>query len=210
MQGDCLSEPSGRKNSAIVAMNCLGRTSRRSFRERVAERLIDDGLPSSLAFRIGTETETGRAQGWRRISDRDHAKPARSAEENSGDPQISALAQTNGTAEEDEFVQRRRSWSCARPLTSISRFARPAHRDGGPANCPSPAARLLTIAHTNSQRLVCSTIFSTSRNSDQARRIQSEQRCAVRSLVEHAIEDNPRFCQQLWRAGPARCRIGRR
>ena len=57
--------------------------------EGFAERLIADGLRSAedaLAQQIGTGIELiGQAQGWRRVSDRDHAEPAGKHRRNSGD-----------------------------------------------------------------------------------------------------------------------------
>ena len=67
----------------------LGQKVKNIIPEGFAERLIADGLRSAedaLAQQIGTGIELiGTAQGWQRVSHRDHAEPARKRRRNPGD-----------------------------------------------------------------------------------------------------------------------------
>jgi PAS domain S-box-containing protein len=169
----------------------LGQNIKKIIPERVAERLIDDGLPSSLAFQIGTETElTGRRKDGGEFPIEIMLSPLESAERILVIRDISARRQTERL--KDEFVATV-SHELRTPLTSISGSLGLLTGQWA-SKLPESAARLLTIAHTNSQRLarLLNDILDIEKL-ESGHVVFNLSKVAVRSLVEHAIEDNRGF-----------------
>jgi PAS domain S-box-containing protein len=171
----------------------LGQNIKKIIPERVAERLIGDGLRSSLPFQIGTETElTGRRKDGGEFPIEIMLSPLESAERILVIRDISVRRQTERL--KDEFVATV-SHELRTPLTSISGSLGLLTGQWA-SKLPESAARLLTIAHTNSQRLarLLNDILDIEKL-ESGHVVFNLSKVAVRSLAEHAIEDNRGFAE---------------
>jgi PAS domain S-box-containing protein len=171
----------------------LGQNIKKIIPERVAARLIDDGFRSSLPFQIGTETElTGRRKDGDEFPIEIMLSPLESAERILVIRNISVRRQTERL--KDEFVATV-SHELRTPLTSIS-GSLGLLAGLWASKLPESAARLLTIAHTNSQRLarLLNDILDIEKL-ESGRVVFNLSKVAVRSLAEHAIEDNRGFAE---------------
>jgi PAS domain S-box-containing protein len=169
----------------------LGQNIKKIIPEPVAERLIANDLRSTLPLQIGTEIElTGRRKDGGEFPIEIMLSPLESAEKILVIRDISVRRQTERL--KDEFVATV-SHELRTPLTSISGSL--ALLAGQWASkLPESAARLLTIAHTNSQRLarLLNDILDIEKL-EAGRVVFNLSKVAVRSLVENAIEDNRGF-----------------
>jgi PAS domain S-box-containing protein len=171
----------------------LGQSIKKIIPEHVAARLIANGLRSSVTAHIGTETElTGRRKDGDEFPIEIMLSPLESAERLLVIRDISARRQTERL--KDEFVATV-SHELRTPLTSISGSLGLLTGQWA-SKLPESAARLLTIAHTNSQRLVrlINDILDIEKL-EAGRVVFNLSKVAVRSLVEHAIEDNRGFAE---------------
>jgi PAS domain S-box-containing protein len=169
----------------------LGQNIKKIIPERVAERLIDNGPRSALPFQIGTEIElTGRRKDGVEFPVEIALSPTESAERILVIRDISVRRQTERL--KDEFVATV-SHELRTPLTSISGSLGLLAGQWA-SKLPESAARLLTIAHTNSQRLarLLNDILDIEKL-ESGRVVFNLSKVAVRSLVESAIEDNRGF-----------------
>jgi PAS domain S-box-containing protein len=174
----------------------LGQNIKKIIPERVAERLIANGLRSSgdaLTLHIGAEIElTGRRKDGGEFPIEIMLSPLESAERILVIRDISVRRQTERL--KDEFVSTV-SHELRTPLTSISGSLGLLAGQWA-SKLPESAARLLAIAHTNSQRLVrlINDILDIEKL-ESGRVVFNSSQVAVRSLVEHAIEDNRGFAE---------------
>jgi PAS domain S-box-containing protein len=171
----------------------LGQSIKKIIPEHVAERLIANGLRSALTAHLGKETElTGRRKGGDEFPIEIMLSPLESAERILVIRDISVRRQTERL--KDEFVATV-SHELRTPLTSISGSLGLLTGQWA-SKLPESAARLLTIAHANSQRLVrlINDILDIEKL-ESGRVVFNLSKVAVRSLVEHAIEDNRGFAQ---------------
>jgi PAS domain S-box-containing protein len=171
----------------------LGQSIKKIIPEHVAERLIANDLRSSLTAHVGTETElTGRRKDGDEFPIEIMLSPLESAERILVIRDISVRRQTERL--KDEFVATV-SHELRTPLTSISGSLGLLSGQWA-SKLPESAARLLTIAHTNSQRLVrlINDILDIEKL-ESGRVVFNLSKVAVGSLVEHAIEDNRGFAE---------------
>jgi PAS domain S-box-containing protein len=171
----------------------IGQSIKKIIPEHVAERLIANGLRSALTAHIGKETElTGRRKGGDEFPIEIMLSPLESAERILVIRDISVRRQTERL--KDEFVATV-SHELRTPLTSISGSLGLLTGQWA-SKLPESAARLLTIAHANSQRLVrlINDILDIEKL-ESGRVVFNLSKVAVRSLVEHAIEDNRGFAE---------------
>jgi PAS domain S-box-containing protein len=175
----------------------LGQSINKIIPNRVAERLIEHGLaswgePSPLQM-IGIEIElTGRRKDGGEFPIEIMLSPLESAERILVIRDISARRQMERL--KDEFVATV-SHELRTPLTSISgSLGLLAGQWAG--KLPESAARLLTIAHTNSQRLarLLNDILDIEKL-ESGRVVFNLSKVAVRTLVQHTIEDNRGFAE---------------
>jgi PAS domain S-box-containing protein len=174
----------------------LGQNIKKIIPNRVDERLIEIGLASSRdvsTLQIGIEIElTGRRKDGGEFPIEIMLSQLESAERILVIRDISVRRQTERL--KDEFVATV-SHELRTPLTSISgslgllagKWA---------SKLPESAARLLTIAHTNSQRLarLLNDILDIEKL-ESGHVVFNLSRVSVRTLVEHAIEDNRGFAE---------------
>ena len=171
----------------------LGQNIKKIIPERVAERLTADSPRSSLTLQIGTEIElTGRRKDGGEFPIEIMLSPLESAERILVIRNISVRRQTERL--KDEFVATV-SHELRTPLTSISGSLGLLAGQWA-SKLPESAARLLAIAHTNSQRLVrlINDILDIEKL-ESGHVVFNLSKVAVRPLVEHAIEDNRGFAQ---------------
>jgi PAS domain S-box-containing protein len=169
----------------------LGQNIKKIIPERVAERLIDVGPRSALPFQIGGEVElTGRRKDGGEFPIEIALSPLESAERILVIRDISVRRQTERL--KDEFVATV-SHELRTPLTSIS-GSLGLLAGQWTSKLPESAARLLTIAHTNSQRLarLLNDILDIEKL-ESGRVVFNLSRVSVRSLAESAIEENRGF-----------------
>ena len=171
----------------------LGQNIKKIIPERVAERLTADSPRSSLTLQIGTEIElTGRRKDGGEFPIEIMLSPLESAERILVIRNISVRRQTERL--KDEFVATV-SHELRTPLTSISGSLGLLAGQWA-SKLPESAARLLAIAHTNSQRLVrlINDILDIEKL-ESGHVVFNLSKVAVRPLVEHAIEDTRGFAQ---------------
>ncbi|THD43827.1 MAG: PAS domain S-box protein [Bradyrhizobium sp.] len=174
----------------------LGQNIKKIIPNRVEERLIDSGLPFSrngLGLQIGSDIElTGRRKDGGEFPIEIMLRSFESAERILVIRDISVRRQTERL--KDEFVATV-SHELRTPLTSISGSLGLLAGQWA-SKLPESAARLLTIAHTNSQRLarLLNDILDIEKL-ESGRVVFSMSKVAVRSLVEHAIDDNRGFAE---------------
>jgi len=171
----------------------LGQNIKKIIPERVAERLTADSPRSSLTLQIGTEIElTGRRKDGGEFPIEIMLSPLESAERILVIRNISVRRQTERL--KDEFVATV-SHELRTPLTSISGSLGLLAGQWA-SKLPESAARLLAIAHTNSQRLVrlINDILDIEKL-ESGHVVFNLSKVAVRPLVEHALEDNRGFAQ---------------
>jgi PAS domain S-box-containing protein len=171
----------------------LGQSIKKIIPERVAERLIANGLRSPLTLQIGTETElTGRRKDGGEFPIEIMLSPLESAERILVIRDISVRRQTERL--KDEFVATV-SHELRTPLTSISGSLGLLAGQWA-SKLPESAARLLAIAHTNSQRLarLLNDILDIEKL-ESGHVVFNLSKVAVRPLVEHAIEENRGFAE---------------
>ena len=170
----------------------LGQNIKRIIPQRVAERLIADDLRAST-LQIGTETElTGRRKDGGEFPIEIMLSPLESAERILVIRDISVRRQAERL--KDEFVATV-SHELRTPLTSISGSLGLLAGQWA-SKLPESAARLLTIAHTNSQRLarLLNDILDIEKL-ESGQVVFNLSKVAVRPLVEHAIEENRGFAE---------------
>ena len=174
----------------------LGENIKKIIPERVAERLIANGLPSSgdaLTLHIETEIElTGRRKDGGEFPIEVMLSPLESAERILVIRDISVRRQTERL--KDEFVSTV-SHELRTPLTSISGSLGLLAGQWA-SKLPQSAARLLAIAHTNSQRLVrlINDILDIEKL-ESGRVVFNLSQVAARSVAEHAIDDNRGYAE---------------
>jgi PAS domain S-box-containing protein len=171
----------------------LGQNIKKIIPERVAERLTADSPRSSLTLQIGTEIElTGRRKDGGEFPIEIMLSPLESAERILVIRNISVRRQTERL--KDEFVATV-SHELRTPLTSISGSLGLLAGQWA-SKLPESAARLLAIAHTNSQRLVrlINDILDIEKL-ESGHVVFNLSKVAVRPLVEHALEDTRGFAQ---------------
>jgi PAS domain S-box-containing protein len=171
----------------------LGQNMKNIIPERVVERPIANGLRSSLVLQIGTEIElTGRRKDGGEFPVEIMLSPLESAERILVIRDISARRQTERL--KDEFVSTV-SHELRTPLTSIS-GSLALLAEQWASELPKSAARLLAIAHTNSQRLVrlINDILDIEKL-ESSRVVFNLCQVDLRSLVTHAIEENAGFAE---------------
>jgi PAS domain S-box-containing protein len=169
----------------------LGQNINKIIPERVAERLIAKGSRASLPVEIGTERQlTGRRKDGGEFPIEIMLSPLESAERILVIRDISVRRQTERL--KDEFVATV-SHELRTPLTSISGSLGLLAGQWA-SKLPESAARLLTIAHTNSQRLarLLNDILDIEKL-ESGHVVFNLGKVPLRSLVEHAIEDNRGF-----------------
>jgi PAS domain S-box-containing protein len=168
----------------------LGQNIKKIIPERVADRLIANDLRCSadaLAFQIGTEIElTGQRKDGGEFPIEIMLSPLESAERILVIRDISVRRKTERL--KDEFVATV-SHELRTPLTSISGSLGLLAGQWA-SDLPPSAARLLTIAHTNSQRLVrlINDILDIEKL-ESGRVVFNLSRVAVGALAGQAIED---------------------
>jgi PAS domain S-box-containing protein len=174
----------------------LGENIKKIIPNRVNERLIDKGPGSprdASTLLIGVEIElTGRRKDGGEFPIEIMLSPLESAERILVIRDISARRQTERL--KDEFVATV-SHELRTPLTSISGSLGLLAGQWA-SKLPESAARLLTIAHTNSQRLarLLNDILDIEKL-ESGHVVFNLSKVAVRALVEHAIEDNRGFAE---------------
>jgi PAS domain S-box-containing protein len=174
----------------------LGRKLKQIIPEGIAVRLVAGGLRSAvdtLALKAGTEVElNGRRKDGGEFPIEVMLSPLVSSEELLVIRDISVRRHTERL--KDEFVATV-SHELRTPLTSISGSLGLLVGQWA-SKLPESAARLLAIAHTNSQRLVrlINDILDIEKL-ESGRVVFNLSRVAVRTLVEHAIEDNRGFAE---------------
>jgi PAS domain S-box-containing protein len=169
----------------------LGQNIEKIIPERVAERLLANGLRSSLPSQVGAEIElTGRRKDGGEFPIEIALSPLESAERILVIRDISVRRKTERL--KDEFVATV-SHELRTPLTSISGSLGLLAGQWA-SKLPESAARLLTIAHTNSQRLarLLNDILDIEKL-ESGRVVFNLSKVALRSLVESAIEENRGF-----------------
>jgi len=169
----------------------LGQNINKIIPERVAERLIAKGPRASLPLEIGTERQlTGRRKDGGEFPIEIMLSPLESAERILVIRDISVRRQTERL--KDEFVATV-SHELRTPLTSISGSLGLLTGQWA-SKLPESAARLLKIAHTNSQRLarLLNDILDIEKL-ESGHVVFNLSKVPLRSLVEHAIEDNRGF-----------------
>src|SRR5882762_6639347 len=169
----------------------LGQNINKIIPERMAERLIAKGPRASLPLEISTERQlTGRRKDGGEFPIEIMLSPLESAERILVIRDISVRRQTERL--KDEFVATV-SHELRTPLTSISGSLGLLAGQWA-SKLPESAARLLTIAHTNSQRLVrlLNDILDIEKI-ESGHVVFNLSRVAVRPLVESSIEDNRGF-----------------
>ena len=169
----------------------LGQNINKIILQRVAERLIDNDLRSSHTLQIGAEIElTGLRKDGDEFPIEIMLSPLESAERILVIRDISARRQTERL--KDEFVATV-SHELRTPLTSISGSLGLLAGQWA-SKLPESAARLLAIAHTNSQRLarLLNDILDIEKL-ESGRVVFNLSKVAVASLVEQTIEDNRGF-----------------
>jgi PAS domain S-box-containing protein len=174
----------------------LGQNIKKIIPNRVDERLIDNGLASSRdasTLQIGIEIElAGRRKDGSEFPIEIMLSPLESVEKILVIRDISVRRQTERL--KDEFVATV-SHELRTPLTSISGSLGLLAGQWA-SKLPESAARLLTIAHTNSQRLarLLNDILDIEKL-ESGRVVFNLSKVAVRTLVEHTIEDNRGFAE---------------
>jgi PAS domain S-box-containing protein len=174
----------------------LGQNIKKIIPNRVNERFIDKGPGSARdasALQIGVEIElTGRRKDGGEFPIEIMLSPLESAERILVIRDITARRQTERL--KDEFVATV-SHELRTPLTSISGSLGLLAGQWA-SKLPESAARLLTIAHTNSQRLarLLNDILDIEKL-ESGHVVFNLSKVAVRALVEHAIEDNRGFAE---------------
>jgi PAS domain S-box-containing protein len=169
----------------------VGQNIKKIIPVRVAERLIVNDPRALLPLKIGTETElTGRRKDGGEFPIEIMLSPLESAERILVIRDITARRKNERL--KDEFVATV-SHELRTPLTSISGSLGLLAGQWA-SKLPDSAARLLTIAHTNSQRLarLLNDILDIEKL-ESGHVVFNLSRVSVRSLVEHAIEDNRGF-----------------
>jgi PAS domain S-box-containing protein len=169
----------------------LGQNINKIIPERVAERLIANGPRSLLPMQIGTESLlTGRRKDGGEFPIEIMLSPLESAERILVIRDISVRRKTERL--KDEFVATV-SHELRTPLTSISGSLGLLAGQWA-SKLPESAARLLKIAHTNSQRLarLLNDILDIEKL-ESGHVVFNLSKVPLRSLVEHAIEDNRGF-----------------
>jgi PAS domain S-box-containing protein len=182
----------------------LGQNMRNIVPERIAEQTIANGLHASLVLQIGTEIELiGRRKDGGEFPVEIMLSPLESAERILVIRDISARRKTERL--KDEFVATV-SHELRTPLTSISGSLGLLAGQWA-SKMPESAARLLTIAHTNSQRLarLLNDILDIEKL-ESGHVVFNLSKVAVHSLAYHTIEDNRGFAESYGvrvRLGPA-------
>src|SRR5258705_177394 len=169
----------------------LGQNINKIIPERMAERLIAKGPRASLPLEISTERQlTGRRKDGGEFPIEIMLSPLESAERILVIRDISVRRQTERL--KDEFVATV-SHELRTPLTSISGSLGLLAGQWA-SKLPESAAGRLTIAHTNSQRLVrlLNDILDIEKI-ESGHVVFNLSRVAVRPLVESSIEDNRGF-----------------
>lgn len=171
----------------------LGQNINKILPERAAERLIAMGARSPRTALVSTKTElTGRRKAGDEFPIEVMLSPLESTERILVIRDISERRKIERL--KDEFVSTV-SHELRTPLTSISGSLGLLTGQWA-SKLPESAARLLTIAHTNSQRLVrlINDILDIEKL-ESGRVVFNLRKVAVRPLVENAIEDNRGFAE---------------